>query len=173
MKQHYLLLLLSTLLLSACGYTPPPLPPEGTYIPPELITTVSMQDSYPQGGVGTIDITVSMKDPDNVIPEAVFFLNVVEVDEVLTYPQATQALFSFAEISEPIFGVVHKEEELDKTFSTTLKFKLKNNAPVGDYLIAIQLFRGRNTDPNATNFNYRLGLNTYNFLITPNQANTH
>jgi hypothetical protein len=135
--------------------------------PPYVEFSVTMNEVYKQGDSATIDISAQLIDPENVITEAVLFLNVVEVDEAKKYPQAGHLIFADASSPNDITKKVFTGDELRTGLSTTVTFLIKDNAKPANYSLALQLFKGTNTDPNRVQGEDRIDMRNFRFTIEP------
>lgn len=120
--------------------------------------------SYRQGEAGAVHISVRYQAPEAF--EGVLFLNVVERDPARTYPQAAHRIFADAAESPKVFRVVQDAPALAEGLSTTLRFRLRANAPPGPYALVVQLYRGRQTNPNRVRVEDRVLLQGFNFEVT-------
>ena len=164
-KQTWLVAALSALVLCACAA--PPAEPPPNLSPPQLATSASLSSSYQRGESDTISLNVRMDDPDNSLREGVIFLNIVENNPAKNYPQAMHLVFDNSRgTAQPnIFNTVFSGDALRAGLSTQLSFRIRDDAPPDNYLLAIQVFRGNNTNPNRVKISDRLGLDLYHFTI--------
>jgi hypothetical protein len=135
--------------------------------PPYVEFTGTMNSVYKQGDIATVDISVQLIDPENVITEAVLFLNVVEIDEAKKYPQAAHLIFADASSPNDITKKVYTGDELRVGLATTVTFVIKDNAKPANYSLALQLFNGTNTDPNRVKVEERIDMKNFKFTIEP------
>lgn len=119
--------------------------------------------SYRQGEAGVVRIEVRYPAPAAF--EGVLFLNVVERDPARNWPQAAHRIFAAAAESPQVFRVVQGAQALAEGLSTTLEFRLRANAPPGPYALVIQLYRGRQTNPNRVRVEDRVLLKGFDFEV--------
>lgn len=136
-------------------------------VPPYVEFGVSMNATYKQGDSATVNIAVRLIDPENLIKEAVLFLNVVEIDAAKTFPQAAHLIFADASSPNDITKKVFTGDELKAGLSTTVTFVIKDNAKPAKYSLALQLFKGQNTNPNRVKLEDRIDIKNFPFTIEP------
>ncbi len=119
---------------------------------------------YP-GSTATASIQLKVHDAALAAENGVWFLNVVEPLSGGEVRQVSQLLFAAAREDAPVFRRVFTAAELEAGLSASVEFEVRRNAPAGDYLIALQLFRGTNTDPNRTVTADRLAMEFVSFRV--------
>ncbi len=120
-----------------------------------------------QGGSVRATFELQLIDGPDSLEQGVWFLNVVEPLGGGEVRQMTHLLFSAAREDRPVFRQVFSREELEAGLSTTLDFELRRGAQPGDYLIALQLFNGRNTNPGRVRAENRVAMEFVGFTIIP------
>lgn len=120
-----------------------------------------------QGGSVRATFELQLLDGPDSLDEGVWFLNVVEPLGGGEVRQMTHLLFSSAREDIPVFRQVFSREELEAGLRTTLDFELRRGAQLGDYLIALQLFNGRNTNPGRVLAENRVAMEFVGFSIIP------
>jgi hypothetical protein len=124
-----------------------------------------LQSSYAPGESDTVDIAITLNDPDLQVEGGVLFLNIVERDPERNWPQAMHRLFSAGSESNPIFQTYLDGEVLRAGLETSFSFTLRHDAPRTGYALVVQLFRGRNTNPNRVRVENRIALKSVSFEI--------
>jgi hypothetical protein len=132
---------------------------------PNLSLYTTLQSSYRPGGSDTVEITVTLNDPELQVDGGVLFLNIVEVDPDRSWPQAMHRLFSSGSESNTIFQRFLDGDTLREGLSTSYTFTFRQNAPLGNYALVVQLFRGRNTNPNRVRVEDRIALRAVSFRV--------
>jgi hypothetical protein len=74
-------------------------------------------------------------------------------------------LFSSGSESNAIFQTPLSGDTLRAGLSTSYSFTFRNNAPPANYALVVQLFRGRNTNPNRVRVEDRIALRAVNFRV--------
>lgn len=132
---------------------------------PGLTLHTTLQSSYRPGESDTVEITVTLNDPELQVDGGVLFLNIVEVDPDRNWPQAMHRLFSSGSESNTIFQTPLDGDALRAGLSTSYSFTFRHNAPQANYALVVQLFRGRNTNPNRVRVEDRIALRAVNFRV--------
>lgn len=117
------------------------------------------------GSTATASIELKVHDAALATDNGVWFLNVVEPLAGGEVRQVSQLLFAAAREDAPVFRRVFTAAELEAGLSASVEFQVRRNAPAGEYLIALQLFRGTNTDPNRTVIEDRLAMEFVSFRV--------
>ena len=124
-------------------------------------------EAYAPGETDSITVSLRLIDEGAAVDHAVAFLNVVAIDEAGRYPQRAHVLFAAAEESPTIFRVVKSGSELEAGLRTTVSFTFREDAAPGVYAFVLQVFEGRNTNPNRVRLQDRLGIQSYRFELHP------
>ena len=134
---------------------------------------VGLQDTYEPGASGEVKITIRLeeiaepKDGPRYPRQAVAFLNVVKekekekVDEngnkEKEVVQVAHELFRQANPRPMIFRAPRPAAHYVNGLTTTLRFRISNNAADGEYFLVLQLFPGTNTNPHRVDKDQRIG----------------
>ena len=149
------------LLLAACGTSGSELG-LGSYEDLDVSYTVKMEEQEFQPGERyAVDITIKLEGDFDRPCNAVAFLNVVEEfvenGEKRT-KQVAHKLFDHATPHPMIFRTpMPCSRYAGDGVSTTLRFRVSNNADTGQYYLALQLYPGTNTNPHNVNAADRIG----------------
>ena len=130
-----------------------------------LNVTANVQATYRQGETADIDFVITLSDAAETVDEGVLFLNVVERDAARGWPQAAHLVFATAQEKESVFRVPYSGRALREGVSMGLSFKLREQAKPGDYALVIQLYRGRETNPNRVRVADRIALRGFDFSV--------
>lgn len=123
-----------------------------------------------QGGSARATFDLQLLEAPADLTEGVWFLNVVEPLQGGEVRQMTHLLFSAAREEGKLFRQVFSRAELEAGISTTLEFELRRFAPTGEYLIALQLFNGRDTNPGRVKAADRVAMEFLRFSVLPAQT---
>jgi hypothetical protein len=121
--------------------------------------------SYAPGAVGEVPIALHFDDVAALPVSGVVFLNVVEDDPARDWPQAAHRIFASASEDPPVFRQVLSAEALRAGLTTTVRFRLRANAPPGRYHLVIQVYRGPVTDPGRVRAEDRVFMRGFAFDI--------
>lgn len=137
---------------------------------PRLDVTSNVADRYVQGTEYDLSVRLSLVDPNGRVEQGVLFLNVVEVNEEGTHPQAMHRVFASAETSDTAFRMPLDGATLRQGIEATVHVRLRDDAPPGTYAMVIQLFEGAQTDPHAVQVEKRLAMHSFQFEVVPEAA---
>lgn len=132
---------------------------------PAFDVRISAPSALRQGERGEATIRIALTAGE--LERAVAFLNVVKASPEENYPQAAHLIFADAAETPSLFRRVLSGEAWRAGQRTQLSFALKPDAPPGTYFLVVQLFRGRNTDPNRVRPEGRLALVLHAFTVEP------
>lgn len=130
-----------------------------------LVVTENVQLVYRQGEEGNIDLTITLSDTAETVGEGVLFLNIVERDAAQTWPQAAHLIFASAREKESVFRIPFTGQALREGLTTSLAFKLRDHAKVGEYALVVQLYKGSETNPNRVKPEHRLSMQGFDFSV--------
>ena len=140
-------------------------------VQPVLAQVVQVEASVPaemvQGGSATASCSFRLLEGPADLSEGVWFLNVVRPVGGGEVEQVTHLLFSRAREDGKLFRTVFSRAELEAGVSGQLEFELRRRAPPGDYVIALQLFNGRVTNPGRVRASERVAMEFVNFTVLP------
>lgn len=122
-------------------------------------------ESYRAGSEADIDLRIGVHDPVGVLDRGVLFLNVVELRDDGSTPQAMHLVFESAAVTDDIFQVVWDGEALRSGMETRVRVRLRSNAPAGDYAIVVQAFRGEETGPHRVRVENRVAMQSFPFRV--------
>ena len=131
-----------------------------------LVVTANVQPVYRQGEEGSIDLTITLSDTAETVGEGVLFLNIVERDAAQTWPQAAHLIFASARERESVFRIPLSGRILREGLTTSLAFKLRDSAKVGEYALVVQLYKGSETNPNRVRPQDRVSMQGFDFSVT-------
>ncbi len=151
--------LLAVLLLALAG--------SGSVAQVEVSVASNTPETVEQGGVARAEFTLRVTSGADAIGQGVWFLNVIEPLAGGEVRQVSQQLFSSASEEGQLFRRVFSGAELAAGLSTVLEFRLRANAPPGDYLIALTLYEGTVTNPSRVNPARRLAMQFLPFRVVP------
>ena len=173
--------LAALLMLTACPSTSvqPPIDPslckdsvsetrEGEpFIEKMFIASSDIATIYCRGQSDEVNLEFGIKETANFSGEAVVFLGIVEVLANGNTPQAAHLILDAdgTNTNSTVFRNVVTANQLRRGLNTDLTFKLKENAPVGNYALVLQLFEGSVTDPQRVNNDNLLGRTWFNFEV--------
>lgn len=153
------------LLISSCTETevvnPIPLTP-----PVSNISVSPQNTTIARGQPSSHKIFVKVKDPDLTISEAVIFLNVLYMipDGGGAYQEGL-VYFSNPSVTNNIFNRVLTGQQIRKGLVSHLSYTLRPEAPIGDYTINVQVFRGSETNPASVLVDDRIGIYNVTFRV--------
>ena len=124
-----------------------------------------LQPVYRPGEAGVVIIRLRYDAASAALADGVIFLNVVERDAARKWPQAAHRIFAAASEDPPVFRRVYDGAALQSGLNTTLRFRLRERAPLGDYALVVQLYRGDETNPNAVRPEDRVLMRGFDFAI--------
>lgn len=130
-----------------------------------LLFSGDLEPTYPPGAVASAAFEVQLLDRELVTDGAVLFLNVVEPIGGGDVRQVGHLLFASASESPGTFHRVLSADELAAGIRTVLDFELRRDARPGDYVVVLQLFHGRNTNPHRVRVEDRLAMKAFPFTI--------
>jgi hypothetical protein len=132
---------------------------------PAFDVSIAAPSALRQGERGEATIRVALA--SGALERAVAFLNVVKASPEENYPQAAHLIFADASETPSLFRLPLDAEAWREGRRVQLSFALKPDAPPGKYFLVVQLFRGRNTDPNRVRVRDRLALVLHAFTVEP------
>ena len=118
-----------------------------------------------QGGFARASFSLQLLEGQADLSEGVWFLNVIEPLAGGEVRQVASQLFSSANEEGKVFRQVFSSSELTAGLSTVLEFRLRPGAPPGDYLIALQLYSGRTTNPSRVDPGRRVAMQFLPFTV--------
>lgn len=129
------------------------------------LQATGLQAEYRPGDSGEVRFVLQLLDPGEPIQQGVWFLNIVEPLQGGQVKQMSQQLFASARQEPEVFRTVFTAEELHAGVTGGLAFHFRNNAPVGNYHLVLQLFDGSNTNPDRVAGTRRLAIKAWPFSI--------
>lgn len=147
-------------LLVACGTSGADLEITSTEHLDVEYTIEGLERTYHPGDSGQVDITIKLttsSQSQSLPRNAVAFLNIVEAESG-DYDQAAHEIIAHASPRPMIFrtprpGRLYAGDGL----TTTLTFRIKEDAGSGRYFLALQLFAGTNTNPHRVDTELLIG----------------
>lgn len=133
----------------------------------EVSVQALMPETIEQGSVVRAEFTLAVTDGADGVEQGVWFLNVVEELGGGEVRQMSTRLFSSGTEDGQLFRRVLSGTELRSGQSTVLELTIRDNAPPGDYLIALQLFEGTVTNPSRVDPGRRLAMRFLPLRIMP------
>lgn len=138
--------------------------------PFRLQVASNLTDRYVQGSEHDLTVRVALVDPSAAVAQGVLFLNVVEVKDDGTSPQAMHRVFASAQTSQTVFRTPLDGATLRGGVEATVHVRFRDRAPPGVYAMVIQLFEGSQTDPHAVQVENRIAMHSLEFDVVPEGA---
>lgn len=134
---------------------------------PVSISVVDLPAELAQGTSARVSFTLQLLDPAVLEDEdrGVWFLNIVEPLGGGDVRQVSHLLFSAASEESQIFRRRFSTDELQAGVSTQIEFQLRARPPLGDYLLALQLFKGADTNPGRVQASNRVAMEFFPFRV--------
>lgn len=153
------------LFISACS-EPEIVNPIPATPPVSTISVTPQNTTIDRGTPSSHRIFVQVDDPDLTVSEAVIFLNVLYMipDGGGAYESAL-GYFSNPSITNNIFARVLTGEQIRKGLSARLFYTIRDEAPIGQYTINVQVFRGPEINPAAVKVEDRIGIYNIEFNV--------
>lgn len=132
---------------------------------PRLQIESNIPPTFQAGTEHELHVRIQLHDPTGSVETAVLFLNVVEIDEEGTFPQAMHKVFASADVNESVFRTPLTGERLREGVEASVRVRLRAQAPPGEYAIVIQLFGGDQTDPHDVRVEDRVAMKSFEFTV--------
>ncbi len=127
---------------------------------------VDIPSEIAPGSEARVRFALQLLDEAAAGTEGVWFLNVVEPLGGGEVRQVSHLLFAAAREENSVFRRPLSAAELVEGLDTFIEFRLKPAAPPGDYLLALQLFSGRETNPGRVKTENRMAMEFFPFRVT-------
>ena len=128
--------------------------------------SLNLPAELPRGASARVDFELQLLDESLLDSQGVWFLNIVEPLGGGDVRQVSHLLFAAAREENTVFRRAFTTAELQAGLTTTIEFRLRQGAPTGDYLLALQLFNGPNTNPGRVKPADRMVMEFYPFRVT-------
>lgn len=130
-----------------------------------LAVTSNIADTYQAGSEHELNAQIRLVDPAETVERGVLFLNVIEVTDDGTYPQAMHIVFASAETDADAFGVPLDGDALRAGIEASVRVRLRDRAPEGRYAIVFQVFEGEETNPHQVRPENRAAIASFEFDV--------
>lgn len=132
---------------------------------PVDIMVADLPEQLAQGSDASVSISLQLTDESAVDSEGVWFLNVVEPLGGGEVRQVSHLLFSAASENPGVFRRNFSTAELARGLEAVIEFRLRGGARPGDYLLALQLYSGPDTNPDRVSADNRLAMEFFPFSV--------
>ena len=132
---------------------------------PVSISVSNLPAELARGSSARVGFELRLLDEAVVGTQGVWFLNIVEPLGGGDVRQVAHLLFASAREETTVFRRAFSTAELAGGLDTAIEFRLRPGAPVGSYLLALQLFDGPNTNPGRVKAADRMAMEFFPFRV--------